>query len=93
MDLKGRKVPVYAFYTTAFVKMMATDLQDSRNQGPNFDAKTFPIAKLAVAFLRSDEFAEGEIRETDLEKAGLLAVRVWSKIWGLDPGELTPEEL
>jgi hypothetical protein len=72
--------------TEALVEMLIGDLHDPKNQGPNFDPRTFPIDGLVAAFLRGDPvFAASE---GDIDDAKVIAKKKWAAAWDLDPSEL-----
>lgn len=75
----GRSRTVLA--TKMFVDMIQIDMRDPRNQGPNFDASTFPIGDLTAAFISGDEVIGAS--EGDLEHAKSLAEQLWAEAWGI----------
>jgi hypothetical protein len=59
---------------------MIQDLHDPRNQGPNFDARTFPIAHLVASSIDGDVVIGASAE--DIEDAKVIANERWAKAWG-----------
>ena len=87
-DLNGPKPPRFVIATELFVAVMSHDLHDPKNQGPNFDPRTFPIGELTAAFLKGGDVIGATA--DDLEESKRIAIEKWAKAWHLEPSDIAP---